>query len=134
MEKNKEDIFQSFIEKATKRLEEKMVKRYATLHVPSLNENIRIRSLSPAEIAECISVEDDGDRNRADKYCIYLSVVEPDLRKTALELKDKGLIQEYLDVVDIFDMSEITDIAVEIMKLSGVIGSKKVTVIDELKN
>ena len=34
----------------------------------------------------------------------------------------------------IFEMSEITSIATEIMKLSGVIGSKKVTVVEEQKN
>lgn len=40
----------------------------------------------------------------------------------------------YPEVVDIFEMSEITEIATEVMKLSKVIGSKKVTVVEELKN
>ena len=31
-------------------------------------------------------------------------------------------------------MSEITEIATEIMKLSSVLGNKKVTVVEELKN
>ena len=61
-------------------------------------------------------------------------MIEPDLKKVAIELKDQGEIKEYPDVVDIFEMSEITDIAMEIMKLSGVIGTKKVQVIEELKN
>lgn len=130
----KKDIFQSFTEKAMKRLEEKKVTKYATLHVPSIDENIRIRSLSSAEILECTSVEDDDHLNKADKYCIYLSVVEPDLRKTAIELKDKGIIHEYPEVVEIFNRDEITDIATEIMKLSGVISKERVTVVDELKN
>lgn len=133
MEKKK-DIFQSFTEKAMKRLEDKKVTKYKTLHVPSINENIRIRSLSSAEILECTSVEDDDHSNKADKYCIYLSVVEPDLRKTAMELKDKGLIHEYPEVVEIFNRDEITDIATEIMKLSGLISKERVTVVDELKN
>ena len=38
------------------------------------------------------------------------------------------------EVVNIFEMSEITEIATEIMKLSGVLGNKKVTVVKELKN
>lgn len=68
------------------------------------------------------------------KYCIYLAVVEPDLRAVAMELKDQGEIKTYPEVVDIFEMNEITSIATEIMKLSGVIGSKKVTVVEEQKN
>ena len=40
----------------------------------------------------------------------------------------------YPELVDIFEMNEITSIATEIMKLSGVIGSKKVTVVEEQKN
>ena len=134
MEKSTKDAFQSFAEKAMKRLEEKRKTKYETLHIRSIDENIRIRELNAAEIAECTVVEDENDPNKADKYCIYLSVVEPDLKKTAMELKDKGLIHEYPEVTEIFEMSEITEIATEIMKLSGVIGSRKVTVVDELKN
>ena len=38
-----------------------------------------------------------------------------------MELKDQGEIKTYPEVVDIFEMNEITSIATEIMKLSGVI-------------
>lgn len=72
--------------------------------------------------------------NTVDKYSLYLGVVEPDLKKIATELKASGEITQYLDVVDIFEMSEISEIATEIMKLSGVISSKKVTIVEELKN
>ena len=51
-----------------------------------------------------------------------------------MELKDQGEIKTYPEVVDIFYMSEITDIAMEIMKLSKVISNKKVAVVEELKN
>ena len=51
-----------------------------------------------------------------------------------IELKDQKIIKTYPDVVEMFDLSEITDIATEVMKLSKVIGSKKVTVVEELKN
>lgn len=71
---------------------------------------------------------------RADKYTIYLAVVEPNLKEVAQEMMNKGLIQTYPEVVNIFEMSEITEIATEIMKLSGVLGNKKVTVVEELKN
>lgn len=73
-------------------------------------------------------------RMRADKYTIYLAVVEPNLKEVAQEMMNQGLIQTYPEVVNIFEMSEITEIATEIMKLSGVLGNKKVTVVEELKN
>lgn len=47
---------------------------------------------------------------------------------------NQGLIQTYPEVANIFEISEITEIATEIMKLSGVLGNKKVTVVEELKN
>lgn len=134
MEQKKDDIFKSFTAKAVQRLKEKKVRRYATLYVPSLEQNIKIRNLDYPEIVECTEIEDVNDPNASDKYCIYLAVAEPDLRAVAMELKEQGEIKTYPDVVDIFNMSEITDIALEIMKLSGVIGNKKVTVVEELKN
>lgn len=134
MEQKKDDIFKSFTAKAVQRLKEKKVRRYATLYVPSLEQNIKIRNLDYPEIVECTEIEDANDPNASDKYCIYLAVVEPDLRAVAMELKEQGEIKTYPDVVDIFEMSEITDIAMEIMKLSGVMGNKKVTVVEELKN
>ena len=70
----------------------------------------------------------------ADKYTIYLAVVEPNLKEVAQEMMNQGLIQTYPEVVNIFEMSEITEIATEIMKLSGVLGNKKLTVVEELKN
>lgn len=134
MKQEKDDIFKSFTAKAIQRLKDKKVRRYETLYVPSLDQNIKIRNLDYPEIVECTEIEDANDPNASDKYCIYLAVVEPDLKAVAMELKEQGEIKTYTDVVDIFDMSEIADIAMEIMKLSKVIGNKKVTVIEELKN
>lgn len=134
MENEKNSIFRAFTEKAIKRMQEKKVRRYRTLHIPSINENIKIRNLDYPEIVECTQIEDEADPNKADKYTIYLAVVEPDLKQVAQEMKDQGLIREYPEVVNIFEMSEVTEIATEIMKLSGVLGNKKVTVVEELKN
>lgn len=134
MEKEKEAIFKDFTAKAIQRLKDKKVRRFETLYVPSLAQNIKIRNLDYPEIVECTEIEDTNDPNASDKYCIYLAVVEPNLKEVAMTLKEKGEIQTYPEVVDIFDMSEITDIAMEIMKLSKVIGNKKVTVVEELKN
>lgn len=134
MEQRKDDIFRAFTEKAVQRLQEKKVRRYETLYVPSIDQTIKIRNLDYPEIVECTEIEDANDPNASDKYCIYLAVVEPDLKAVALELKQQGVIKTYPEIVDMFEMSEITDIAMEVMKLSKVIGSKKVTVVEELKN
>lgn len=134
MEKEKDAIFKAFTAKAVQRLKDKKVRRFETLYVPSIDQNIKIRNLDYPEIVECTEIEDANDPNASDKYCIYLAVVEPDLKAVAMELKEQGEIKNYPEVVDIFEMSEITEIATEIMKLSKVIGSKKVTVVEELKN
>lgn len=134
MEKEKQAVFQNFMQKAAKRIEGKKVRRYQTLYVPSLDETIKIRNLDYPEIVECTQVEEEDDPNAADKYTIYLAVVEPDLKQAAQEMKEQGLITRYTEIVDIFEMHEVTEIATQIMKLSGVIGDKKVRVIEELKN
>ena len=41
---------------------------------------------------------------------------------------------EPLDVVGIFDISEIRELAKQIMELSGVLSNTKVTVVEQLKN
>ena len=134
MDKDKSEVFKSFTNKAIKRFQEKKVRKYRTLHIPSLDENIKIRNLDYPEIVECTEIEDENDPNAADKYTIYLAVVELNLKEVAQEMMNQGLIQTYPEVVNIFEMSEITEIATEIMKLSGVLGNKKVTVVEELKN
>ena len=134
MDKDKSEVFKSFTNKAIKRFQEKKVRKYRTLHIPSLDENIKIRNLDYPEIVECTEIEDENDPNAADKYTSYLAVVEPNLKEVAQEMMNQGLIQTYPEVVNIFEMSEITEIATEIMKLSGVLGNKKVTVVEELKN
>lgn len=134
MEKEKQAVFQSFMQKAAKRIVEKRVRRYQTLYVPSLDETIKIRNLDYPEIVECTQIEEEDDPNAADKYTIYLAVVEPDLKQAAQDMKEQGLITRYTEIVDIFEMHEVTEIAMQIMKLSGVLGDKKVRVIEELKN
>lgn len=131
---DKKSVFQAFTEKAVQRLKEKKTRKTETLYVPSLDESIKIQSLIYPEIVECMEIEDENDPNAADKYSIYLAVVEPDLKAVAVKLKERGEIKEYLEVVDIFNMGEISEIAMEVMKLSGVTGNRKVTVVEELKN
>ena len=76
MDKDKSEVFKSFTNKAIKRFQEKKVRKYRTLHIPSLDENIKIRNLDYPEIVECTEIEDENDPNAADKYTIYLAVVK----------------------------------------------------------
>lgn len=130
----KNTVFQAFTDKARKRLQERKMRKYETLYIPSMDENIKIQSLLYPEIVECSEIDDSGDPNKADKYAIYLAVVEPDIKQLAVQLKEEGEIKEYPEVVEIFEMDEISQIATEIMKLSGVSNGRKVTVVTELKN
>ena len=135
MEKNEKiAVFEDFAAKAVQRLRDRKTRKTEILYIPSIDENIRIQSLTYPEIVECTEIEDASDPNKADKYAVYLAVAEPDLRQLAVQLKDQGEIREYTDVVDIFGMGEVSQIAMEVMRISGVTGDKKVTVVSELKN
>ncbi len=141
MDSEKKSFLVEFSRRAVQRLQDKKVPKYRTLHIPSLDADMRFRNLSYDEIAECMNVEDAGDPNRSDKYCIYLAAVEPSLKDVAREIMDseaslpadQRTLLEPLGVVGIFDIGEIKEIAMQIMDLSGVVNTK-VTVVNQLKN
>lgn len=143
MDYEKQSLLAEFSRRAVQRIQDKnkKVPRYRTLHIPSMNINMRFRNLFYDEIAECMNMEDTGDPNRSDKYCIYLAAVEPSLKDVAKEIiesesslpADQRTLMDPLDVVKMFDMGEVQAIATQIMDLSGVINAK-VTVVDRLKN
>lgn len=130
MNKDTQDVFIRFIQKATTRIEEKRTEKRRELYVPSIDENITIRSLTKPEIVEVMSMEDNL---KSDEYTVYLAVVSPNLREVAKALKESGNIIEYTDVVEIFKMSERTQIVKEILELSDVTSDKKVEVVETLK-
>ena len=142
MDKDKKSFLAEFSRRAMQRLQDKKVPKYRTLHIPSLDTDMRFRNLSYDEITECMSMEDTGDPNRSDKYCIYLAAVEPSLKDVAKEIMDseaslpadQRTVLEPLDVVGMFNIGEIQEIAMQIMELSGVLNNAKVTVVDQLKN
>ena len=88
MNKN-DDIFAGFIKKAEERLEEKKKHRTRVVHVPSIDQDIKIRGVSTSEMAEINDVNTDDDPFASDKYCVYIACVSPDLREVATELKEK---------------------------------------------
>ncbi len=142
MNSEKKSFLAEFSRRAMQRLQDKRVPKHQTLHIPSLDIDMKFRNLTYSEIMECMSMEDNGDKKRSDKYCIYLAAVEPSLKDAATEVMkeeadlppDQRTMLESLDIMNIFDVSEITEIATEVMKLSGVIGEKSVTVVKQLKN
>lgn len=139
MDSTKKSALSEFSRKAMQRLQDKKIPKYRLLHIPSLDTDIKVRSLTHEELVECTEIEDS---DRADKYSIYLSVVEPDLRKAAKEVMeteaelpaDQRTLKEALDIIGIFEMSEQTEIALQVMELSGVLNTPKVTVVEQLKN
>ena len=142
MNSEKKSFLAEFSRRAVQRLQDKKVPKYRTLHIPSLATDMRFRNLSYDEITERMNMEDTGDPNRSDKYCIYLAAVEPSLKDVAKEIMesesslpaDQRTLLEPLDVVGIFDIGEVQEIAMQVMELSGVLNSTKVTVVDQLKN
>lgn len=144
MNKEKSSLLAEFAKKSMQRLEAKKRPRYRTLHVPSLDMDITIRSLTTAEFMECQeAAKKSGDKNMADKSCLYAAVIEPSLKDTVKEImaQEAGLpaeqkqILEPLDIVNIFEQYKMDEIVVEIMRLSGFIGDQKVKVVtDALKN
>lgn len=142
MDRETKRTLQDFVHAAQQRLRDKKIPKHQTLYVPSLDQNITIRNLTFDEIAECQNIEEGPGGNRADKYCIYLAVTDPDFHVAAKQLMDaenelppeERQLHEALDIVNIFELTEITEIAMAIMRLSGVISSKKVTVVEGLKN
>lgn len=120
-----------FVQKASERLDSKRQEKRKKIFVPSLDQEITIRSLSKSEITECMGMEDSTE---GDNYTVYLSVVEPNLRDVAVKLKESGKITSYTEIVDIFVMQERTEIVREVMKLSEVLSERKIAVVDEIKN
>lgn len=121
MDHDKKSFLAEFSRRAMQRLQDKKIPKYRTLHVPSLDADLKFRNLSYDEITECMNMEDTGDPNRSDKYCIYLAAVEPSLKDVAREIMDtestlpadQRTLLEPLDVVGIFDIGEIQEIAMQ---------------------
>ena len=135
MDQNKKGIFEEFLASAERRMEEKKTMRTCLVHIPSIDENIRIRGLRNAEIAEVSDTDNSADPYAGDKYSVYIATVDPDLKAVAKQMKEDGNIQEYTDVVDIFEIYETRQLAEKIMELSGVTGKNKIEVVAEnLKN
>ena len=122
MDNEKKRTLAEFSRRALQRLKDKKIPKKQTLHIPSMDIDLTIRSLEYAEIMECLTLEDNGDPKRSDKYSIYLAAVDPEERE----------LTQPLDIVNMFDLAEITQISEAIMELSGAMNGK-VTIVEQLK-
>ena len=140
MDNKKKCTLAEFSRRALQRMKDKKIPKKQTLHIPSMDIDLTIRSLEYAEIMECLTLEYNGDIKRSDEYSIYLAAVEPNLRDVAREIMgqeaelppEERELKEPLDIVNMFDLSEITQISTAIMELSGAMNGK-VTVVEDLK-
>ena len=141
MDTEKKKTLADFSRRALQRLKDKKIPKRQTLHIPSMDMELTIRSLDYGEIMECMTLEDNGDIKRSDKYSIYLGTVEPSLPALAREVMaqeaalppEERELKQPLDIVNIFDIAEIREISKVILDLSGAMNGK-VTIVEELKN
>ena len=131
-DKQSKTNFEAWVAKAAQRLEDKRVPRKRRLYIPSLDEEITIRSLTTREIADVMD-NDDEDSLRQDKRAVYTSVVEPDLHAMAKQLQEAGQIADPLDVTEIFDQHERAEIVLQVLEISGISGDP-VSLVDNTKN
>lgn len=69
-DKHTKTDFEAWVAKATQRLEDKRIPRKRRLYVPSIDEEITIRSLTTREIAD-VTDSDNEDSLRQDKRAVY---------------------------------------------------------------
>ena len=86
MDNEKKKTLAEFSRRALQKLKDKKIAKYQTLHIPSLDMDIKVRSLDYGEVMECSTLEDNGDMYRIEKYSIYLGTVEPSLPALAREV------------------------------------------------
>ena len=82
-----------------------------------------------------VGIFPQGDPAAAGKKNPYLKQAAREIMEAESGLPaDQRSLLEPLDIVDLFDMGEVTEIAMKVMELSGVLNNRKVTVVEQLKN
>lgn len=142
-DQDKRTALLDFTQKAAQRIRDKRVPKQGRYHVPGLDQEVVLRGLTTSELQTCLDMEDGSENSLADKYAVYCSMVEPDLKAAAMEImeSEKGLpadqktVLEPLDIMNCFGLQEISELAMFVMELSEVTGGQKVTKITkDLKN
>jgi hypothetical protein len=121
--------FQAFAQKAARKIEERKKRKRKSLYIGALEEKIEIQGLMDQEIVDCNEYSDNEQTN--DKYTMYYA--SPTLQDLAKYMKEKGMIQDYLEVCECIDLKDRNKIVNEILELSGVLGESTVKELDEIK-
>lgn len=142
MDKEKKTTLEIFKAKATAALKRKREHRTFTISFPSFAQDmdedgsegtpleIKFKTLSDAEINECVAYEDEDDPTAGDKYAVYIASVEPSLKKLGMELKEAGEINYPFEIMKMFERHEITEASIIIMEQSGVMSKNKAKIVD----
>lgn len=144
MSDTKKTTLEIFKQKAAAALKRKRSFTKFQISFPSFKEDendepmiITFRPLSDAEVNDSLDYDPDS-RTAADKYVVYTSSVEPSLKDLGVALKEAGEITTAFEIMEMFDMHEVTEAATIIMEKSGVIGKNKATLVEkrveDLKN
>ncbi len=123
-------VFNSFAKKAAAKLQERKKLKTKKLYIGDLDETIEIRGLTDQEIQDCAEYSENGIES--DKYMIYYA--SKTLQNLANELVQQEVITKHLEVMDMFTPADRSQLAKEVMKLSGVTDATTVKELDEVKN
>lgn len=129
MDQEKVMTFQAFAQKAARKIEERKKRKRKSLYIGALEEKIEIQGLMDQEIVDCNEYSDNEQTN--DKYTMYYA--SPTLQDLAKYMKEKPMIQDYLEVCECIDLKDRNKIVNEILELSGVLGESTVKELDEIK-
>lgn len=126
MDKNIKVTLAQLIERKEQMLKSKKQSKKASIYVKSLDGEIVIKAPSKTLAAESAEMEQDGDT-----HLVYECVVEPNLKDKELQTAFECTYPEEI-VEKLFDVGEISPIAMECMKLAGYLDSVKL--VEEIKN
>lgn len=123
-------IYADFARKAREKINARKQLRTKKLFVEDVGVELTLRGLTDQELIDVNEYSDDSLKN--DKYLVYIASKE--LPEIARIMMENGDIQEYTDVVDMFNRADRKQLAEEVLKLSGVYDESTVKEVDEIKN
>lgn len=123
-------IYADFARKAREKINARKQLRTKKLFVEDVGVELTLRGLTDQELIDVNEYSNDSLKN--DKYLVYIASKE--LPEIARIMMENGDIQEYTDVVDMFNRADRKQLAEEVLKLSGVYDESTVKEVDEIKN
>lgn len=122
-------IFASFAKKAMAKIEEKKKRKKKTFYSEELDMEVEIRGLSSEELMECSEYSESA--LVVDKYTLYYA--SKSLQELAGYMMEEGMIENHLQVIDIFEVADINYLVKEVLKLSGMTQKSSFSEVEEIK-